>query len=361
MPKVIRGDEKRAAKKNPLPALPEHRQQHNRVDIVCGVTPTPGVKNSISGSGNSNASRSAGMRDVSQFQLANKSQFMKAYTNQSFAANDSNLTSSSSSYHFSSPPNDVRLQQPQRPQQQRLQRQPVVWSTSSHAIHLESAGGASSSHKPKSKNTHRRSADGDGDDEPRANGFICSHLPCLLIGLLAVALIAATVVLIFVLTSSSDSSSSSNIDNSEEGGKQVDTSVDTCVPECESSKYCVSFTPSNATCVCKPGYRPTLVNEYTTYCEQQACYQGYKPYTYVSSVEYQSQALPPDTQYLRPYCCPNGEYLTSACCGIAPQKAAFSFSKRIIGGEDIAGDGIFPWIVCELYAPCVLLSLFCLP
>jgi hypothetical protein len=139
-----------------------------------------------------------------------------------------------------------------------------------------------------------------------------------------------------------------------ENSSAKEITMDGCVPECiEAHKYCVSFAPSNATCVCKPGYRAQTTiqssDQTTVSCEQQACYQGYAPYTYVSSVEYQGVALPPDTQHLRPYCCPNGDYLTSACCGIAPQKAAFSFSKRIIGGNDIAGDGIFPWIVIDSF------------
>lgn len=86
-----------------------------------------------------------------------------------------------------------------------------------------------------------------------------------------------------------------------------------CVQKCHSNKYCVSGLTAdfNSTCVCKPGYS---WNIHTNECEQNVCYSGYVPYTYLNSYSPQNPK-PYNTRFLKPYCCPNSNYLTSACCG----------------------------------------------
>lgn len=115
----------------------------------------------------------------------------------------------------------------------------------------------------------------------------------------------------------------------------------TCSEECTDNKYCLSsqIKGQNSTCSCKPGYQLSLL---TNRCEQITCSTSYYPYTYLNDVSPQTPA-PFDTQYTRPYCCPNPNYLTNACCGMSTSEP-MQVSKRIIGGQKLQ-DGVFPWVV----------------
>jgi len=90
----------------------------------------------------------------------------------------------------------------------------------------------------------------------------------------------------------------------------------------------------------KPGYKYDLkTNEYA----KTTCYTGYEPYTYLNNLP-PDEVSPPETQFIKPYCCPNPNYLTNACCGMSRNNLGVGVSKRIIGGQTL-GPGVFPWIV----------------
>ncbi len=90
----------------------------------------------------------------------------------------------------------------------------------------------------------------------------------------------------------------------------------------------------------KPGYKYDIIkNEYI----QTTCYTDYKPYTYLNNLP-PDEVSPLDTQFIQPYCCPNPNYLTNACCGMSRSNLSVTVSKRIIGGQTL-GPGVFPWIV----------------
>lgn len=58
------------------------------------------------------------------------------------------------------------------------------------------------------------------------------------------------------------------------------------------------------------------------------------------------------SRFLKPYCCPQKTYLTSACCGVSMAGSVPVTTKRIIGGAPLA-DATFPWLVfvTQLYRP----------
>ena len=104
--------------------------------------------------------------------------------------------------------------------------------------------------------------------------------------------------------------------------------------------------PSNAPyCTCKPGYSFDSNNIFVdnSTCKQTVCYDGFYPYTYLSGYSPQTP-LPADTQYIKPYCCPNSHYLTNGCCGVSMSNSTLALSKRIIGGSQ-SSSGLFPWMV----------------
>ena len=100
-------------------------------------------------------------------------------------------------------------------------------------------------------------------------------------------------------------------------------------------------TPS---CECKPGYS---LNASTSRCEKSMCYDSYYPYTFINNYANASRlALPYNTRFLRPHCCPQKTYLTSSCCGVAASTANpfVPNTKRIIGGQEVS-EPFFPWLV----------------
>jgi hypothetical protein len=114
-----------------------------------------------------------------------------------------------------------------------------------------------------------------------------------------------------------------------------------CYPKCKSNKYCVSSESKNASCICKPGY---IENVLTKDCEEFLCYKNYSPYTYLDDKNtFILDSSKTDTQ-IKPYCCPNQNYLTPACCGLASSNNSLTISKRVVGGNDVVS-GQFPWIV----------------
>jgi len=98
---------------------------------------------------------------------------------------------------------------------------------------------------------------------------------------------------------------------------------------------------SSAKCECKPGYENTSLT-----CEQRTCFGDFVPYTYLNGVSSESAQIPVayESKQIKPYCCPNSNYLTSACCGVSFPNVSLQVSKRIIGGN-VLPMGVFPWIV----------------
>ena len=115
-----------------------------------------------------------------------------------------------------------------------------------------------------------------------------------------------------------------------------------CYPKCKSNTYCVrsEYEHKNASCICKPGY---VENSMTNECEEFLCYTNYSPYTYFDDRQ-SFIAVPKSSIQIKPYCCPNQNYLTPACCGLATANRSLTVTKRIIGGSTVA-PGVFPWIV----------------
>lgn len=114
-----------------------------------------------------------------------------------------------------------------------------------------------------------------------------------------------------------------------------------CYPKCKSNRYCVSSENKNASCICKPGYVENVVSKN---CEEFLCYSNYSPYTYLDDKNsFILDANKIDTQ-IKPYCCPNQNYLTPSCCGLSSANNSLTISKRIVGGNAVV-PGQFPWIV----------------
>lgn len=117
-----------------------------------------------------------------------------------------------------------------------------------------------------------------------------------------------------------------------------------CNRECVTNEYCAYNDSSNRNpvCSCKPGY----VNQ-TNSCKrtsQTKCFLNYEPYTYLNTKSPQSPPAPYETRFLSPFCCPNSNYFTSACCGVSSSNYSLQTSKRIIGGSALQ-QGVFPWLV----------------
>ena len=114
-----------------------------------------------------------------------------------------------------------------------------------------------------------------------------------------------------------------------------------CYPKCKSNRYCVSLEHKNASCICKPGY---VENVLSKECEEFLCYKNYSPYTYLDDRESLILDSPKVGTQIKPYCCPNQNFLTPACCGLASTNNSLTVSKRIVGGNQVV-PGQFPWIV----------------
>lgn len=115
-----------------------------------------------------------------------------------------------------------------------------------------------------------------------------------------------------------------------------------CFEKCRGDTYCVRGRSSteNSTCICKPGYK---LNYLSGKCLQSSCVNEYYPHTYINNQSPQKVSSY-DTQFIKPYCCPNPDYLTNSCCGVSTSDTSVTVSKRIIGGQKL-NSGVFPWIV----------------
>ena len=198
------------------------------------------------------------------------------------------------------------------------QKQPQIWSTST--THFPDNSQFNIGFKPKHLNKNKNKQKKATSSNKRC--FLVTILS-ILVALIIVASITLTLVYNYYWKSNS-------------------IVLNECANQCQSNTYCVSgSTPnSNSTCLCKPGYSWNIrKNE----CEQIVCYSGYTPYTYLNGHSSQSP-MSYNSQFLKPYCCPNSNYLTSACCGRSTANTSIPVSKRIIGGRRL-NEGVFPWVV----------------
>lgn len=206
------------------------------------------------------------------------------YSNESFVASNTNL------------PNVVL------PNQHRPNKQQTVWSTSMSNINNKQ----NTKYKTKSTFTNKKSS---------SKKIIISVCVGLIVFLILLTVIG--VVLYYVLFNKAQK----------------------CEKDCTNNQFCL-LNENNKTpkCACKQGFT-NLSNT----CEQTFCFMNYFPYTYLNG---QSPQTPSsyETKFIKPYCCPNSNYLTSSCCGVSFSNASLQVSKRIIGGN-ILSQGVFPWIV----------------
>ena len=143
--------------------------------------------------------------------------------------------------------------------------------------------------------------------------------------------------------------------------KKPSYSADKCEKECTSNRYCFKHSDvnSSATCECKPGYIETFV---TKQCDQAYCFTNYAPYTYLDNYPDPTRsAISYTERFLKPYCCPRvNNNRPGACCGVArstqsllgksAEVSAFESvtvkpSLRIIGGQPLYANNVFPWLV----------------
>jgi hypothetical protein len=137
--------------------------------------------------------------------------------------------------------------------------------------------------------------------------------------------------------------------------KKPIVSSEKCEKVCVNNRYCFKHydQSSAATCDCKPGYIESFSNK----CDQIACYKNYMPYTFLDQFPNDSaiNSLPYEYKYIKPFCCPNSAKnfsQSSSCCGVPRSNLAFNrVGQRIIGGQILTDNSVFPWItyVSQIY------------
>ena len=311
--------------------LPEHEQQHNRVDIFRTV-----LNNNMSQSNQLNTGNNLDNNNNNVARILNKS----SYTNESFLSSSSNLNTIATTnnqqdmiayyrHHYYPPiknqlnflDTNINGDDTILPPKSHHQN---IWSTSTMYL--------PSSTTETIYNNNNNNNNNHFNNENNNDSLNCCKSSKKKIMFITISILIIIVIIGLVLGVAIFYVSKTAFMNGKE-----------CSPECINNKYCVLDASSqNSTCQCKPGY---VLNYATKKCEQSMCYTGYSPYTYANNDEYKRTALPFETRYLKPYCCENANFLTTgSCCGISSLNKSISVNKRIIGGK-MTNEGIFPWIV----------------
>jgi hypothetical protein len=325
-------------KKKQTYKIAEHEQQHKRVDIFRNILMPQNLNENVN-----NLDRDYSFNYVvsqhhqqqyptlaniinsryDQMSRGNNSTSNpnnNGYVNESFFASNPNLNRFPDIYTIETTPrysNDIRNSPP-------IGTEPTQFTTTSTLTKKSSVSKRSQEISKKSKK---------GKCELPINRKVAIIIGFVV--LLIVALICLAVALVLLL---------------KKDHEETDKSI-ICSPSCQLNRYCVKpqLESQNASCLCKPGFSEDFL---TKKCIQNVCYSGYYPHTYINTNEQANMiSLPYDTQFLKPYCCPNENYLTPKCCGISMGNR-FTGNKRIIGG-DVLKEGTFPWIVylTQIYRP----------
>lgn len=292
--------------KKKLYKLAEHEHQYNRVDIFRAIQLPDNLKKSnVEMSNNNNNNIIVNTLP----KMSNQNNNKKSYTNETYVSSNNDIAEFSNIYNIK---NKSRLGGSNTKQQN-------VWTTSSSIpSHFDNLNDSYNVDKDNSEST------------------CCTRKTILIIVAFSVALILiailATIGVILGL----------KLLNKPTNETIVDVQVlQYCPNGCDAFSYCVNGETSmiNASCQCRPGYS----QDRNKVCQQNICYTGYFPYTYLNNDPSQN-GRPYQTKFITPYCCPNPMTLTNACCGVSHANKTYNVSKRIIGGSPL-GHGTHPWLV----------------
>lgn len=322
--------------------LPEHEQQHNRVDIFRNIQSPldqpsdfvePGLIFTNFNNRNSYIVNKSNMSDNNSNEISrnfmnikrNSTNYLNSYTNETFISssndlNKSNITNKSNSNHsdiintaIASENNNNNNKKNAPKRANKNKKEYNIWATTSSFAPNFSYFSDDVASSAKDRNVPEV-----GQTKKSNKKKIIIVTVCMVSFL---CLVAAGVVLAIYLSQ--------------------DKEFKNCNPTCTGNRYCLIDSYKNASCECKPGFIEDALNKN---CKQFLCYNNYSPYTYLNNNDMSQIGTSTSTESLKAYCCPNSNFLTPSCCGIAAINKNLNVSKRIIGGDKISL-GVFPWIV----------------